>query len=71
MGKLNYFKNKPKATKIDVASYLQRINEKREEPSIAYLRRLHRSHLLHIPFENLDIHYDRKIALDYKAVFLS
>ena len=30
---------------------------------------LHRAHLLHIPFENLDIHYQKKIILDYDKIF--
>lgn len=67
--KLNYFHNKPKVSKIDVDAYLERINETRKEPSLKYLRNLHRSHLLHIPFENLDIHYRNKIILDYSRIF--
>ena len=69
MKRLNYFHNKPKAIPINVREYLARINEQREAPSIAYLKRLHRSHLLHIPFENLDIHYGKKIILDYQKIF--
>ncbi len=69
MNKLNYFQNKPKAKRIDVDSYLKRIQQQREEPTIDYLRRLHRAHLLHIPFENLDIHYHSKIILDYDMIF--
>lgn len=30
---------------------------------------LQRNHLLHVPFENLDIHYQRPIRLDLDAVF--
>lgn len=69
MGRLNYFQNRPKALKIDVDAYLERIHSKKENPSLAYLRALHRSHLIHIPFENLDIHYNRKIILDYESIF--
>ncbi len=69
MGRLNYFHNNPKASKIDVHAYLQRIETKQESPSLDFLRKLHRAHLLHIPFENLDIHYQRKIILDYEMIF--
>lgn len=69
MSKLNYFKNRPKVMKINVDAYLGRIRETREEASLTYLRKLHRAHLLHIPFENLDIHYNRKIILDYQSIF--
>ncbi|GAB4253087.1 MAG: arylamine N-acetyltransferase [Ekhidna sp.] len=67
--RLNYFHNKPKAARIDVNAYLQRIAEKRETPSLHYLKSLHRSHLIHIPFENLDIHYKQRIVLDYQKVY--
>lgn len=67
--KLNYFHNKPKVSKINVEEYLERINQTKEVPSLKYLKQLHRSHLLHIPFENLDIHYKRKIILDYQKIY--
>lgn len=69
MSKLNYFQNKPKATSIDVDSYLKRIDIDRQEPSLNFLRKLQKHHLLKIPFENLDIHYGRKIILDYQLIF--
>lgn len=69
MKKLNFFQNKPKATRIDVAAYLKRIGEHGQEPSLQFLKSLQKSHLLHIPFENLDIHYRSKIILDYKRIF--
>lgn len=69
MKRLNFFQNRPKALSIDINSYLNRIKENRESPSLAYLKRLHRAHLIHIPFENLDIHYGQKIILDYKRIF--
>jgi len=69
MSRLNFFQNKPKAEKLDIDAYLKRIHEQKENPSFAYLKRLHRSHLLHVPFENLDIHYNKKIQLDYQSVF--
>lgn len=68
MTKLNYF-NKPKSIEIDVDAYLKRINCQKESVGVDYLRRLHYQHLLHIPFENLDIHYKNNIILDYKKIF--
>jgi len=67
--KLNYFQNKPKALKIDVNGYLSRLGLERQEPSLKYLKALQKAHLLHIPFENLDIHYGRKIILDYSKIY--
>ncbi|MEQ9466857.1 MAG: arylamine N-acetyltransferase [Ekhidna sp.] len=69
MKKLNFFQNKPKASKIDVKAYLDRIALKRQEPTLSYLKQLQKAHLLHIPFENLDIHYGSKIILDYSKIF--
>ncbi len=69
MKKLNFFKNKPKAEKIDVESYLSRIKVIQKQPSLQYLKELQKSHLLQIPFENLDIHYRNKIVLNYQKVF--
>ena len=69
MDRINYFKNRPKASSIDVDAYLKRIHQQKETPSLGYLRQLHRAHLMHIPFENLDIHYNRKIILDYSKIF--
>ena len=69
MNKLNFFQNKPKATKIDVDSYLNRIELEKEQPSLSYLKKLQKAHLLHIPFENLDIHYGSRIILDYGKIY--
>ena len=69
MKKLNFFQNKPKAEKIDVEAYLSRINITKKAPSLQYLKELQKSHLLHVPFENLDIHYGNKIILNYQKVF--
>ncbi|MEM7297607.1 MAG: arylamine N-acetyltransferase [Bacteroidota bacterium] len=67
--RLNYFQNRPKASKIDVDAYLARIHQSKEPASLKYLRKLHRSHQIQIPFENLDIHYGQKIVLDYQKIF--
>ena len=69
MSRLNFFGNKPKIEGINVNSYLKRIHEKREKPSVSYLKKLHKAHLINIPFENLDIHYKNKIILDYKKIY--
>lgn len=69
MEPLNYFKNKSKIQRIDTLAYLDRIGVKKEEPSLQFLKKLHRNHLLSIPFENLDIHYHNKIVLDYQMIF--
>lgn len=69
MKRLNIFQNRPKASKIDVAAYLNRIQLPVESPSVAYLKALQKAHLMHIPFENLDIHYRKKILLDYTKIF--
>lgn len=69
MRKLNFFQNKPKASKIDVGAYLKRIGVDQKEASLSYLRELQKAHLHSVPFENLDIHYRSKIVLDYKRIF--
>ncbi|HZC71263.1 MAG TPA: arylamine N-acetyltransferase [Jatrophihabitans sp.] len=46
-----------------VSAYLARIGASRQAPSVAYLRDLHLRHLQTVPFENLDIHLDRRISL--------
>ncbi len=58
---------------VDRLAYLERIGLTsgdwassgwvRREPSLAALTTLHRAHLEHVPFENLDIHLGRRIEL--------
>lgn len=51
------------------AAYLQRIGFTDVPPAdLATLRALQRAHLLAVPFENLDIHLGRAIALDVDAM---
>ena len=69
MKRLNFFQNRPKAARIEVEPYLERIGLNLQKPSLKYLKELQRSHLLSIPFENLDIHYGSKIILDYQKVY--
>lgn len=59
-----------KFPEIDVDGYLKRIGCEREfVPSLKYLKVLHRNHLLHIPFENLDIHIGNEIILDIQKIY--
>jgi N-hydroxyarylamine O-acetyltransferase len=54
----------------NVTAYLLRIGYRgRPLPNIESLRRLHRKHLLSIPFENLDIHLGRPIILGQDAFY--
>jgi N-hydroxyarylamine O-acetyltransferase len=50
--------------------YLSRIGYSgRITPDADTLKRLQRHHLLHIPFENLDIHHKIPIVLDHERIF--
>ncbi len=50
--------------------YFERIGcPMQEAPSPDTLRVLHRAHVLHVPFENLDIHYPQRITLDTDRFF--
>ena len=49
---------------LDIAAYLDRIQVTQAPTvSIEFLRTLHRQHVFHVPFENLDIHLGRTISL--------
>jgi N-hydroxyarylamine O-acetyltransferase len=51
-------------------AYLDRIHYQGKcHLSHAVLAGLHRQHVLNVPFENLDIHYGRAIALEEEAIF--
>jgi N-hydroxyarylamine O-acetyltransferase len=55
---------------MDVRAYLDRIGHHGPTPADeATLRRLHVAHLRTVPFENLDIHLGRAIALDETRLF--
>ncbi|MFP5262887.1 MAG: arylamine N-acetyltransferase family protein [Blastocatellia bacterium] len=50
---------------MDIKAYLERINyDGPLDPGAETLLRLHRAHMLSVPFENLDIHLERPIILD-------
>jgi N-hydroxyarylamine O-acetyltransferase len=54
---------------LNVEKYLERISFHEEvQTNLSTLADLHRQHILTIPFENLDIHYGRKIALDLDRI---
>ena len=53
-----------------VLAYLRRLGlERAERPSLPFLTRLQRRHLLRVPFENLDIFWGNPIALDVQRAF--
>jgi N-hydroxyarylamine O-acetyltransferase len=53
---------------LNVPAYLHRINYAGPAaPTPETLREMHRAHLFAVPFENLDIHLDRKIVCDEDA----
>jgi N-hydroxyarylamine O-acetyltransferase len=55
---------------VDVKKYLARIKfDGIAKTDIDTLKRLHLQHLLSIPFENLDIHLNRKIILEPEAIY--
>ena len=60
----------PHESGLDVAAYLTRIGHRGPaEPTAETLRSIHRQHMLHVPFENLDIHERVPIVLDESALF--
>ncbi|MFT6866959.1 MAG: N-hydroxyarylamine O-acetyltransferase [Cyclobacteriaceae bacterium] len=67
--KLNYFKTRSKVKSINVSPYLERLGLSIGLHDIAFLKKIHKAHLLHIPFENLDIHYGKKIILDINQIY--
>ena len=55
---------------MDVDAYLDRIGyHGSTRPTETVLRRLHRRHMLSVPFENLDIHLHRPIVLNQSAFY--
>lgn len=50
---------------MDTDKYLERINYRgKTSPNLDNLKKIHKNHLFHVPFENLDIHFKREIILD-------
>lgn len=59
-----------KLPQIEVEKYLMRLACPYEKtPTLRYLKTLHKSHILHIPFENLDIHLGNEIILDIRKIY--
>ena len=55
---------------MDISKYLARIDYSGLlTPSFEVLANLQKSHLLNVPFENLDIHYGTPIELDIDRIF--
>ena len=56
----------------EMAAYLERLGVDEQDataPPDQLLERLHVSHLLHVPFENIDLHLREPIQLDVAALF--
>lgn len=52
---------------MKILKYLDRLQiDNFTKPDLTNLNLLHKNHLLNIPFENLNIHYNKKIVLDFK-----
>ena len=55
---------------MNTEAYLNRIAYSgSKEPTLATLKALQRTHLLHVPFENLDIHRQQKISIDVNRFY--
>ncbi len=55
---------------MNTDAYLNRIGYVgSQEPTLATLKALQRAHLLHVPFENLDIHRQQEIHIDVKQSY--
>jgi N-hydroxyarylamine O-acetyltransferase len=58
------------ATPMQMDAYLRRLAyDGPREPSAETLRRIHRAHMLAVPFENLDIHLGVPIVLSASAIY--
>lgn len=57
-------------TEKQIELYLERIGMKKsEKPDLEYLFELHKAHIAHIPFENIDIMVSKAINLNREALF--
>ncbi len=57
-------------TSLDIAAYLDRIKvTQTPRPDLYFLQELHRQHVFHVPFENLDIHLSRTVSLAPDGLF--
>lgn len=69
MRRLNYFQNRPKLTKIDAITYLERLEVNRKDPSVEFLKQLHKAHLHSVPHENLEIQFGRTRKWEINSLF--
>lgn len=60
---------KSKLKQVDLVAYLERLELIQQPVDLSFLKKIHKAHLLNLPFENLDIHYGRKISLDTDFLF--
>ena len=63
------FESRPVVKPIEIEPYLKRLGVYKELPSLGFLRKIHRNHLLSIPFENLDVHVGNQIILDIDKIY--
>ena len=55
---------------MEIDAYLERIGYRgSREPTVETLKRLHRAHMLTVPFENLDIPLGRPIVLSLPLLY--
>ncbi|SEA60489.1 arylamine N-acetyltransferase family protein [Bizionia paragorgiae] len=55
---------------MNIENYLKRIQYSGDRtPTLAVLKQLQKQHLLHVPFENLDIHYNTPITLQIDRIY--
>ncbi|SMO59497.1 N-hydroxyarylamine O-acetyltransferase [Saccharicrinis carchari] len=55
---------------MNIEKYLDRIKHRgKSTPNLDLLKKLQKQHLLHVPFENLDIHYNVPIKLDIDRIY--
>ena len=55
---------------MNIQEYIKRINYSGDiTPNLVVLKQLQKTHLLNVPFENLDIHYGNLIELDLDKIY--
>lgn len=55
---------------FDPDQYLKRIGiDERLPPTDETLHRIHRNHVFHVPFENLDIHFKKRFSLNLPEIY--
>lgn len=55
---------------MNIKNYIDRINYEGDlTPNLKVLKGLQKTHLLHVPFENLDIHYGNPVNLDIDRIY--